>query len=149
MKSLYETQVHQDILSRIEALTENSQPLWGKMNVAQMLAHCLGPLNVTLGKQNLKKPNFIMKILFSFYKASLYNDKPWKHNLPTSREYRIVDKRNFLEEKNKLIELINAFYAKKDDPNWPSHPICGDFTHEQRGQMQYKHLDHHLRQFGV
>ncbi|RIA10530.1 uncharacterized protein DUF1569 [Flavobacteriaceae bacterium MAR_2010_72] len=148
MKSLFVTDDYNEILNRINALDEQSQPQWGKMDVAQMLAHCCEPLKVPLEKLTLKKPNAIMRLLFSFFKDSLYNDKPWKHGLPTSKEYKIVDNRIFLDEKNKLVELIHEFYSKKGQDSWPPHPFCGHFTAEQWGKMQYKHLDHHLKQFG-
>lgn len=99
MKSLFVTDDYNEILNRINALDEQSQPQWGKMDVAQMLAHCCEPLKVPLEKLTLKKPNAIMRLLFSFFKDSLYNDKPWKHGLPTSKEYKIVDNRIFLDEK--------------------------------------------------
>lgn len=149
MLSLFESKVHKEILNRINKLDENSQAKWGKMDVAQMLAHCCEPLKVPLEKLTLKKPNVVMKFLFSFFKDSLYSDKPWKHGLPTSKAYKIVDSKDFLEEKNKLIELINEFHSKKWQTNWPPHPFCGHLTSEQWGKMQYKHLDHHLNQFGV
>jgi hypothetical protein len=149
MLSLFESKVHKEILNRINKLDENSQAKWGKMDVAQMLAHCCEPLKVPLEKLTLKKPNIVIKVLFSFFKDSLYNDKPWKHGFPTSKEYKIVDSKDFLEEKNKLLELINEFHSKKEQTNWPPHPFCGQLTSEQWGKMQYKHLDHHLNQFGV
>ena len=149
MQSLFESKSNKEILDRINKLDENSQAKWGKMDVAQMLAHCSEPVKVPLEKLILKKPNFIMKVLFSFFKDSLYNDKPWKHGLPTSKEYKIIDSKVFLEEKNKLIELINLLQSKKGQTNRPPHPYCGQLTTEQWGKMMYKHLDHHLNQFGV
>ncbi|MGM5470522.1 DUF1569 domain-containing protein [Flavobacteriaceae bacterium LMO-SS05] len=149
MRSLFESKAHEDILNRINKLDENTPAKWGKMNVAQMLAHCCEPLKVPLGKLTLKKPNVIMKFLFSFFKDSLYNDKPWKQGLPTTKEYKIVDAKVFLEEKNKLVEFINEFHSKKENTSWPHHPFCGQLTNEQWGKMQYKHLDHHFKQFGV
>lgn len=149
MQSLFESKSNKEILDRINKLDENSQAKWGKMDVAQMLAHCSEPVKVPLEKLTLKKPNLIMKVLFSFFKDSLYNDKPWKHGLPTSKEYKIIDSKVFLEEKNKLIELINLLQSKKGQTNWPPHPYCGQLTTEQWGKMMYKHLDHHLNQFGV
>ena len=149
MQSLFESKSNKEILDRINKLDENSQAKWGKMDVAQMLAHCSEPVKVPLEKLTLKKPNLIMKVLFSFFKDSLYNDKPWKHGLPTSKEYKIIDSKVFLEEKNNLIGLINELYSKKEQTNWPKHPFCGQLTSEQWGKMQYKHLDYHLNQFGV
>lgn len=147
MQSLFTKSAYDEILTRLDNLSPESQAQWGKMNVAQMLAHCSEPLKVPLEKLNMAKPNPLMKLLFSFFKKSLYNDKPWKHGLPTSKEFKIVDQRDFQQEKEQLKSLIGEFYAERDKNEWPPHPFCGHFTTAQWGQMQYKHLDHHFRQF--
>ena len=148
MKSLVVTENYNEILNRIKAIEENSNPLWRKMDVAQMLAHCAGPLQVSLGKLTLKKPNVVFKMILSMFKSSLYNDKPWKHGLTTAKEYRVVDSKQFNTEKATLLGLVEEFYSKREQSEWPTHPYFGNFTAEQWGKMQYKHLDHHLRQFG-
>ena len=150
MKSLFESETHQDILNRIEKLNENSKANWGKMNVGQMLKHCQLPLEVALGKRKMKtNTGFLKKIVFKLFKPLMYNNKPWKRNLKTPKEFVITEPQVFSVEKDNLVTLINEFASKKNNTNWPKHPIFGVFTTEQRGQMQYKHLDHHLTQFGV
>jgi len=149
MKSLFITEDYNEILERVKELDENSMPLWGKMDVAQMLAHCAGPLKVPLGKLTLNKPNILFRMLLILFKSSFYNDKPWKHGLTTAKAYKIVGPKIFNSEKTMLINLIEEFYSKKEQSNWPpKHPYLGHFTKEQWGKMQYKHLDHHLKQFG-
>jgi hypothetical protein len=83
------------------------------------------------------------------FKKSMYSDKLWKKNMPTPKRFRMVESYDFSNEKQKLSDLIDAFHARKNDDHWQPHPMFGDFTKEQWGQMQYKHLDHHFRQFGV
>ena len=150
MKSLFNIEAHQEILSRINKLTEASEGQWGKMKVAQMLCHCQYPLKIGLGKYNQKnKPNPIFKLMGKFFRKSLYNDKPWRKNLPTTKKIKVVEDKDFETEKEKLVNLVNDFHQEKERKNWDPHPVFGSFTPEQWGQMQYKHLDHHLRQFGV
>jgi Protein of unknown function (DUF1569) len=150
MKSLFESETNQNILNRIEKLNENSQPNWGKMNVGQMLKHCQLPIEIALGKREMKtKVGLLKKMIFKFFKPMMYNDKLWKRNVGTAKEFVITEVQVFETEKNNIVNLINEFVAKKDNTNWPKHPIFGYFTTEQRGKMQYKHLEHHLTQFGV
>lgn len=150
MKSLFETETQQIILSRIQNLNEASQPYWGKMNVAQMLTHCQKPLEVANGTLQLHtKIGFAKKIMFKLFKSAMYNDKPWQKNLGTVREFRITDSKEFASQKEKLTHVINEFSQLKEKTSWPTHPLFGNFTPEQWGKMQYKHLDHHLTQFGV
>jgi len=40
MKNLYHQETYEDCLDRINKLTSDTQPQWGKMNTAQMMAHC-------------------------------------------------------------------------------------------------------------
>ncbi len=101
MKSLFETETHQDILNRIEKLNESSSPNWGKMNVGQMLKHCQKPMEIALGKREMKgKAGFFTKIIFKLFKPMMYNDRPWKRNIGTAKEFVITGPQDFETEKN-------------------------------------------------
>jgi hypothetical protein len=149
MKSLFDSETHIEILNRIDSLSESSQREWGKMEVGQMLRHCQFPLKVALNKHTIKKPNIFMRLLYKGFKKSMYNDKPWKQNLPTAPGFKVKDSRDFNEEKDKLVALINDFYEERTKKDRDPHPAFGYLTYDQWGQLEYKHLDHHLRQFGV
>lgn len=149
MKSIFEETTYNELLNRLDQLKEDTPPQWGKMNVAQMLAHCQAPLKVGLGKSTLPPASMLKRLFFKSFKASLYNDKPWKKNLRTAPEYKITDDRDFSAEKNSLRALIEEFYKNRSREDWPVHPFFGTFTTAQWGKLQYKHLDHHLGQFSV
>ncbi len=149
MKSLFDEDAYKEVLHRVNQITGGHTGKWGRMDAARMLHHCQQPLAVALGRKPLKKPNFIVSLLMRTFKSSLYNDKAWKQNLPTAREYRVEGEYDFQTEKTGLIGLIHDFYGEKDRADWEPHVVFGSFTPEQWGQMQYKHLDHHLRQFGL
>lgn len=150
MKSLFDKETHAEILSRISGLTSASKGQWGKMEVGQMLHHCQFPLKIAMKRYNVtKKPNPLLKLLFKSFKNNMYNDKPWRPNLPTAKGLRVTTAKDFAEEREKLIALVNDFHNERTRKSWDPHPMFGHFTHEQWGQMQFKHLDHHLRQFGV
>ncbi|NAY92906.1 DUF1569 domain-containing protein [Muricauda sp. JGD-17] len=148
MKSIFDKETYTEVLSRIDALKDSSKGNWGKMEVGQMLHHCQFPLKIALNRYNFtKKPNPVMKLLFKSFKKNMYNDKPWKRNLPTAKGLKVTSPKEFNTEKKRLITLINDFYAEREKESRSPHPMFGHFTKEQWGQMQYKHLDHHLRQF--
>ena len=147
MTSIFEDKAHKDIVSRIHSLEENSQPLWGKMNVSQMLHHCQAPLNIMLQKKDYGlKPFWLITL---FFKKSLYNDKPWRKNLPTAKQLKVNSSKDFSSEKKQLLSLVEEVMLNKDKTSWEPHPSFGTFTPQQWGQLQFKHLDHHLTQFGV
>ncbi len=147
MKSLFESTSQNEIEDRIKSLSNNSIPEWGKMDVSQMLFHCQFPLKIALQKEHPElKPSFLAKL---FFKKAMYNDKPWKKNLPTHSKLKVVDQKEFEKEKDGLLGLVSEFSNQKDKKEWSPHPMFGTFTPEQWGKMQYKHLDHHLKQFKV
>ena len=146
MKSLFDTSAYEEIKNRFNALTEESTPSWGKMNVGQMATHCQFPLKIALSD----KPRKVKWIPFvSLFKKSLYNDKVWRKSLPTAKQAKITDNRKLNIEREKLLSMIDAFYNKREQTEWLPHPYFGHFTPEQWGQLEYKHLDYHLTQFGV
>ncbi|WP_406684808.1 DUF1569 domain-containing protein [Seonamhaeicola sp. MEBiC1930] len=150
MKSLFEAEAHKEILNRINKLKKNTKPQWGKMSVNQMVKHCHGPIEVAMGTKKLDANlGFMKKLIFKLFKSSLYNDRPWKEGIPTAPEYVVRDEPEFKVEKENLKTLVNEFHALNNKTDWVAHPLFGKLSSEQWGKAQYKHLDHHLKQFGV
>jgi len=148
MKSLFSKEILEEINDRIDNLKNDSKPLWGKMNVSQMCSHCIKPLELALNDSDIaSKPPLLKKLILSLFKKQMYNDKEWKKNLPTPNIFRVSDPTDFNREKDNLKSIIFEFHQKKDKTSWNEHPMFGKFTPEQWGIMQYKHIDHHLRQF--
>jgi Protein of unknown function (DUF1569) len=146
LKNLFDAATKANIIDRINSLTPQSQAVWGKMNAAQMLAHCQMPLGVALGDHQMKS-NFFMRLIGPLFKKQLFNDKPFKRNLPTDKSFIIADERALAEEKKKLIDMVNRFSESSivDAP----HPFFGKLTNQEWSIGTWKHLDHHLQQFGV
>jgi hypothetical protein len=119
------------------------------MDAAQMLAHCKEAFKVPLSNTQIPRM-FMGRLLSWMMKSKLYNEVPWGKNLPTAPNFLIKDQRNFDVEKHELNKLITQFYKAGPDNvgNFP-HPFFGTLTKEQWGKSMYKHLDHHLKQFGV
>lgn len=118
MKSLLTEDGYQEIKGRIEQLTENAEKGWGKMSVGQMCWHCQYPLKLAItNKPNTSKGNWFVKI---FFKKSLYNDKPWRKNLPTAPQLKTKENKDFTSEHEILKSLVNDFYAVRERDEW--HP---------------------------
>jgi hypothetical protein len=149
MKNLFDSSPYNEIMQRLNSLTPQSQRKWGKMDVAQMLAHTGQALKLPLSKEKMPRI-FIGRLLGWMIKSKLYNDSPWKQSLPTAPDFIIKDQRVFDEEKVKLSELIRAFHeAGPDGITRFAHPFFGKFSADQWGKSMYKHLDHHFQQFGA
>jgi len=108
MKNLLETEAFEEIIQRINRLEPGSQRRWGKMEVAQMLAHCTASLQVATGEKSPPRM-FIGRILGPLVKSSFTNDRPLRRNSPTDKSFLVIDQRNFEKEKAKLIDVISRF----------------------------------------
>ncbi len=145
MKTIWDASAKEELLNRVEKLSPESQAQWGKMDVSQMLWHCKYPLKLAVKNENKGNGQFFMKL----FKKSLYSDKPFKQGLPTAKFLVATESKDFNAEKSQIIDLVNKTYELKSRDSWNPHPIFGKLTHEQWGKMEYKHLDHHFKQFGV
>ncbi|MBP6456681.1 MAG: DUF1569 domain-containing protein, partial [Chitinophagaceae bacterium] len=138
-------------LNRLENLTSNSQPLWGKMNAAQMLAHVNIAYGIDDGSIPVEKPNFFMKLLLkNVIKKVVTGEKPYAKNSRTAPVFLVSDERIFETEKANLIKNM-----KKVQQNGASHyegkvnPSFGKMNSSEWNNMFSKHLDHHFAQFGI
>jgi len=146
VKNLFDPLVKEVIIDRINCLTAQSQRQWGKMDAGQMLNHCRLPIAMAMGNHEVKG-SFMLRLIGPMFKSMLYNEKPYKQGLPTDKTYIVGESKNFDEEKSQLIDNINKFTPESITVQ--KHPVFGKFTAEQWGKSTWKHLDHHLRQFGV
>ena len=153
MKRLFNPEENNLIQERINKLTPDSRALWGKMNVSQMLAHLQTPMLVAFGQLKLK--GGLMAFLFGkIAKKQMLNDKPFKKNMPTVKEFKFTGKnfpeKEFLKEKDILLFYVDRFITEGPDViTNKKHPFFGELTLEEWDTLQWKHVDHHLRQFGV
>ena len=148
-KSLYSPEVYQDCLNRIDQLSPASSPEWGRMTPAQMLAHCTEVQEVTNGKE-LKNTPFVAKLLKGMIRNMVVGDKPFPKSMKTHPQYEQTEDRDFETEQKRLLDALNRFFAaEKESAGQRKHPLFGVMTAEEKGWSMYKHLDHHLTQFGV
>lgn len=147
--SLFSSSDSQQILDRIGRLGPQSKPQWGKMDVVRMLAHCQAPLRVATGDLVLKR-SLIGMLFGGMAKKSLLSPKPWKPNMPTAPEFLVKEPREFARERETLVELVQRFTANGPEGlTKHPHPFFGELSVEQWDALMWRHLDHHLRQFGA
>ncbi len=148
MKTILEKATRDEVIERVKSLNENSSAQWGKMNIYQMLKHNTLCEEMYLGKKKYKRvfPGYIFGK--SVLKSILKDDKPFKKNQPTSPAFKNLEASgNVVLEKEKWMSLIEEYarFTNNDYIHW----FFGKMTKEQVGYFVYKHIDHHLRQFGV
>jgi Protein of unknown function (DUF1569) len=151
MKSLFNAACVEEVKRRLAKLSPSHQRQWGKMNATQMLVHCCLGLEMAAGEIRPRRA-LIGRILGPVVKPmALRDNEPMRRNSPTSKELLVIgDDRDFESERNRLSDLIDRF-AAAGAAGCTSHPhaFFGSLTPDEWAVLMYKHLDHHLRQFGA
>jgi hypothetical protein len=149
MKNLFQQETLHEVISRIDKLQAASPRQWGKMDVAQMLAHCSVTMDIASGRLNPPRM-LIGRLLGPFAKSMYTNEKPFAKNGPTGKQLVISDPRDFLHEQQQLKLKVRGFHEGGEARcTRHPHPFFGELTPEAWSRGMYKHLDHHLRQFGA
>lgn len=148
MKTLFDAADRSALVARINALGAAAARQWGKMDPAQMLCHCGRALETATGDRPMKQ-KLIGKILAPLVRKSALGEKPFGKSSPTDPTFVVADERDFAAEKARLLSLIDRF-AQRDVAavGKETHAFFGKLTGEEWGELMYKHIDHHLRQFG-
>jgi hypothetical protein len=151
MKTLFEEVTVQEVKGRMIQLRPDSQPLWGKMNPAQAMAHCSEGVRMSLGERPMPPRVFIGRLLGPVAKKSLIiNGTPMRPNSPTDPTLIVAEERDFMVEQKRLGELIDHFAAAGPTAcTRLPHFFFGKLTPVEWASLMYQHLDHHFRQFGV
>jgi hypothetical protein len=149
MKTLFDQPDRDSIRQRLGALHASSERKWGKMNAAQMLTHCARALETGTGDRPMKQA-FLGKILTPFIRSSILGEKPFGRNSPTDPSFVVADERDFAIERQKLLDLIDRLVERgPGNASKQTHSFFGKLSGQEWGELMYKHIDHHLQQFGA
>lgn len=151
MKNLFEDGRAKELKDRITRLTPESPRQWGKMNAAQAMAHCALALDMASGDSNPPPGPLGLRIIGRLVKPLvLRDDEPLRRNVQTSPVLVVSDERHLARECERLRIAIDRF-AASGPAGCTTHPhfFFGRLTPNQWAILTYKHIDHHLRQFGV
>jgi hypothetical protein len=150
MKNLFEVARVDEVKQRMTQLRPDSRRLWGKMNAAQAVAHCTSGLELALGDR--RPPRLLIgRIIGPIIKSKAFReDEPMRRNSPTVQGLVVRDERDLDTERQRLCKMIDRF-AAAGPQGCTAHPhsFFGRLTPEEWSMWMYKHLDHHLQQFGV
>jgi hypothetical protein len=150
MKNLFEGERVDEVKRRIAGLRPDSERQWGRMNAAQAVEHCSRGFELALGER-LPPRVFVGRIIGGMVKAKVMaDDEPLRRNSPTVKGLVVNDDRNLEAERRRLCEMVDRFVAA-GPTGCTAHPhsFFGRLTPEEWATLMYKHLDHHLRQFGA
>jgi hypothetical protein len=147
MPSLRKDTVRKLLIQRINSVTAGVHPRWGKMDAAKMLCHLGDTLAMALGELPTKSAN--RKLFQSFPVKHLFlYVLPMPKNVPTAPELLKGIPGNLESDRQRIVEKIERLATAPQDLG-PDHPFFGPLTNDQWNSLQWKHIDHHLRQFGL
>lgn len=148
MKSIFDTSVYTELETRIQTLNDSHTAQWGKMNAYQMVKHCSLCEDMMQGKIHIKRV-FIGRLIGKLILSKiLKDDKPFGKNSPTGPVLITLNQSGDIETEKQIWLAKIKEYENFSNINFV-HPFFGKMTAAQIGIFTYKHIDHHLRQFGA
>ena len=149
MRTIFDTATHAELHERLDRLTPDAARQWGKMSPAQAMEHTARAIEMASGAVPLKQ-HFIGKAISWMFKSNFLGEQPFSKNAPTGPTMKIHDEPHFEDTRTRLKALMTEFHAGGPAAcNGNVHGFFGPLTGDEWGICQYKHVDHHLRQFGV
>lgn len=148
MKTFWDSAARDEICRRMERLTVDATPQWGKFNATQMLAHLNDAMRMASGELTVASKR--LPIRYPPLKQLLVYALPWPKGAPTAPELIARgSSADFAKEKAEFRGVVDRLAQKRATDIWPEHPAFGRLTHRAWGVLKYRHADHHLRQFGL
>lgn len=147
METFFDTSIQEQFQQRLERLTPQMRSQWGKMSPAQMLSHCTAPMLVAVGDLQMKKHP--LRFVGTVFKKRLLGEKPFSKNSPTATEFVRNKDCDFAVEKKKFTDAFRKLAQGPSSVTCFNHGFFGKMTADDWGRLIYKHLDHHLQQFGL
>ena len=149
--SLFDEKKCAEIVARINRLTPESNAAWGKMNVGEMLCHCADGIKMATGEREVAdKSNFLFRTIV---KPLIIYVLPMPKSAPTADEINPAKSgtkpSEFEADRRALLDAIENFCSQPKNFSWANHAAFGKMSRRQWGLIAHKHIDHHLKQFGV
>ncbi|HEV8368809.1 MAG TPA: DUF1569 domain-containing protein [Pyrinomonadaceae bacterium] len=148
MRSILNESDLAEIGSRVRSLSVSSTRRWGKMDVTGMLQHLSLSARMTLGELPVPSAKKRAFQVFPLKHLILYV-LPFPKGAPTAQELKPDVAVSLEEERSAVLELLERISTGPREGAGPNHPLFGPLTWREWGVATYKHVDHHLRQFGA
>jgi hypothetical protein len=148
MKTMWDVARARAIRERVARLTPDRTRQWGRMSAQQMVCHLSESVKMAIGELHVAPKH--VPIRYPPLKQLIVYLAPFPKNVPTAPELTIAaTPRAWTDDLAILQQLIDRFTARPPDAEWPEHPVFGRLSRRAWGVLAYRHIDHHLRQFGV
>jgi hypothetical protein len=147
MRSIWQDVARREVLRRLGTLTPTERARWGSMTAPQMVCHLSESMKMALG--DLPCATKKTPLRHAPLKQLIVYIAPWPKGAPTAPELLARAPASWSSDVTELSTLIDRFAAHSDRSDWPEHPAFGRLSTRAWGRLVYRHVDHHLRQFGA
>ena len=150
MKNLFQPETVAELKTRLTQLRPDSPRQWGKMTPAQAMNHCARGMELALGDRRPPRM-FIGRIIGGLIKSKAFQEsEPMRRNSPTVPGLTVTEDCDFAHDRDNLCAIIDRF-AACGPAGCTTHPhsFFGRLTPDEWSMWMYKHIDHHLQQFGA
>jgi hypothetical protein len=146
MKSIWQEGARRELSDRIGALPPDRRAQWGKFTAPQMICHLAESLKMAMG--DLKVAPKRLPIRYTPLKQLIIYLAPFPKGAPTAPELLARQPRDLTADVADLQRLLARAASAPTTDSWPEHPAFGKLSTRAWGVLIYRHMDHHLRQFG-
>ena len=148
MKSIWQEQARQELNDRVGALAWDRPAAWGRFTAPKMVCHLADSLKMAMG--DLKVAPKRLPIRYPPLKQLIIYVAPFPKNAPTAPELQVRPPRAWSADVSDLQTLVDRFVARGHEASaWAEHPAFGRLSRRAWRVLVYRHMDHHLRQFGA
>lgn len=149
MDSVFDPAAYRQLLTRLEALTPDAARQWGTMTAAQMMEHVARTVDMATGVRPAKQL-LVGRLISWVFKPGFVGPKPFQRGAPTGPDFRVADAPDFQRSRERLKSVLAVLHGMgAEGCDGHVHAFFGRLSGAEWGMTQHKHLDHHLRQFGV
>jgi hypothetical protein len=147
MRSMWGDDIRREITDRVARMTPDRKAQWGKLSAPQMVCHLAESLKMALGELPVEPRH--LPIRYPPLKQFIVYLAPFPRNMPTAPELVARSPRDWQADVADLQALMNRFTPRGSAGRWPEHPAFGRLSERAWGVLVYRHMDHHLKQFGA
>ena len=147
MKSIWQKESRGELNNRLAALAWDRRAAWGKFTTPKMVCHLADSLKMAMG--DLKVSPKHLPIRYPPLKQLIIYVAPFPKSVPTAPELLARDPREWSSDIADVQALLARAASARTTDSWPEHPAFGKLSKRAWGVLIFRHMDHHLKQFGA
>ena len=147
MKSIWQKEPRRELNDRVGRLAWDRGAEWGRFTAPKMVCHLADSLKMAMG--DLKVSPKHLPIRYPPLKQLIIYVAPFPKSAPTAPELLAREPKAWVNDVEEVQSLLARAGSSRTTDSWPEHPAFGKLSKRAWGVLIYRHMDHHLKQFGA